>query len=82
MAYDINKGKLGVGVIIRNQEMQFMGALKGGIPLTHNPFVAESLAILCAIKLCKDLHVHHILEGKSHIMVWRGFNYPRCCQHL
>lgn len=41
-----------------------MGALRAGRPLTHNSFVAESLALSCAVKPCKDLHVHYfILEG-------------------
>lgn len=65
-AFDVEKWKIGVGVLIRNHAGQFVGALRVARPLTQNSFIAESLALLMAMKLCQDLKIQHfILEGDA-----------------
>lgn len=64
--FDINKGRICVGAIIWNREGQFVGALKAGRSLTHDSFVVESLTLLLAVKLCRDLEIQRIfLEGDA-----------------
>lgn len=64
--FDVNNGMIGVRVIIRNYKGQFVGALRAGRSLTQNSFVAETMALFFAVKLCKDLEIHHILlEGDT-----------------
>lgn len=55
VAFDVNQERIGVRVIIRDHEGQFVGALRAGKYLTKNSFIAESMALLLAVKFCKDL---------------------------
>lgn len=64
VAYDVNKERIGIGIIIRDHESKVMDTLRARTCLTNSPFIAKYLALLMDIQFCKDVGIHHfILKG-------------------
>lgn len=63
---DSTNQKIGIGVVIKNYKGQVLGTFRVATLFNSNPFVPESIALLMAIQLCRDLGLHSIqIEGDA-----------------
>lgn len=54
-SFDSFNQKIGIGVVISNHEVKVVGTLRAFKPITLSHFVAESMALLMAVQLCKTV---------------------------
>lgn len=65
-AIDQNKGRVGIGVVLRNSDAMVVGTLRFSRPYPRDSHMAEALGLFYASKFCKDIGMTQIImEGNA-----------------
>ncbi|KAF5470790.1 hypothetical protein F2P56_011279 [Juglans regia] len=65
-AVNLEEGRIGIGVLIRDHDGLVMGSLRASRNLKGTPFFAEAYDLLLAAVFCKEIGLTHVcLEGDS-----------------
>ncbi|XP_040992644.1 uncharacterized protein LOC121239461 [Juglans microcarpa x Juglans regia] len=73
-ALDQKEGKMGVGIVIRDEHGEVLAAMCGQRHHVHQATTAEILALWRAMEICNDLNLRRVVfEGDAQVVI-KGIN--------